>query len=64
MSGLLYQLKTKAMPGQIMRIDGPWDTWGQVIKHQASGFHLIRGLGHKKPAHDYFPKTKEVSVES
>ena len=50
MSGLLYQLETKAMPGQIMRIDGPWDTWGLVIKHQASGFHLIRGLGHKKPA--------------
>lgn len=50
MSGLLYQLETKAMPGQIMRIDGPWDTWGRVIKHQASGFHLIRGLGHKKPA--------------
>lgn len=50
MSGLLYQLETKAMPGQIMRIGGPWDTWGLVIKRQASGFHLIRGIGHNKPA--------------
>lgn len=49
MCGLLYQLKTKALPGKLMRIDGPWDTWGRVLKHQSSGFHLIRGLGKTKP---------------
>lgn len=50
MSGNLYQLQTTALPGQIMRIDGPYDTYGRVISLQPSGFHLIRGLGHKKPA--------------
>lgn len=48
--GALYQLQTTALPGQIMTINGPWDTWGMVIKRQPSGFHLIRGLGHTKPA--------------
>lgn len=50
MSGYLYQLKVQARPGQIIRIDGPWDTWGRVIRLQESGYHLIRGLGHQKPA--------------
>ncbi len=49
MSGALYQLQTTALPGEVMRINGPWDTWGRVIKLQSSGFHLIRGLGHQKP---------------
>lgn len=47
--GNLYQLKTNARPGEIMVIAGPWDTYGRVIALQASGYHLIRGLGHKKP---------------
>ncbi|WP_293811323.1 hypothetical protein [uncultured Bosea sp.] len=47
--GHLYQLKTAAKPGEIIVIGGPWDTYGKVLKHQASGFHLIRGLGHAKP---------------
>ncbi|MBY3231931.1 hypothetical protein [Rhizobium laguerreae] len=49
MSGCLYQLQTNALPGQIMVIAGPFDTYGRVIKLQDSGYHLIRGLGHKKP---------------
>lgn len=49
MSSQLYQLQTSAKPGELMRINGPWDTWGRVIKHQPSGFHLIRGLGHRRP---------------
>lgn len=48
--GHLYQLKTTATPGQIVVIGGPFDTYGRVLKHQDSGFHLIRGLGHKKPS--------------
>ena len=49
MRGQLYQLQTTAQPGQVVRINGPWDTWGRVIKLQPSGFHLIRGMGYKKP---------------
>jgi hypothetical protein len=49
MSGNLYQLQTSAVPGQIMVIAGPFDTFGRVIKLQDSGYHLIRGLGHQKP---------------
>lgn len=48
MSGNLYQLKTKAAPGEYVIIGGPYDTYGVVLSHQESGFHLIRGLGHKK----------------
>lgn len=47
--GNLYQLQTKALPGEIMIIGGPYDTYGRVIKLQESGYHLIRGLGHTKP---------------
>jgi hypothetical protein len=50
MSGNLYQLQTSAVPGQIMVIAGPFDTFGRVIKLQDSGYHLIRGLGHQKPS--------------
>ncbi|WP_421991698.1 hypothetical protein [Roseococcus sp.] len=46
--GNLYQLKTKANPGEHVIIGGPFDTYGVVLKHQESGFHLIRGLGHQK----------------
>ncbi|MGV1754891.1 hypothetical protein [Agrobacterium sp. CG674] len=49
MSGNLYQLQTKALPGEIMMIRGPFDTYGRVMKLQDSGYHLIRGLGHQKP---------------
>lgn len=49
MSHHLYQLWTQAQPGQIVRIGGPWDTWGQVIKLLDNGYSLIRGLGHHKP---------------
>lgn len=45
----LYQLKTQAPVGAFVIIGGPYDTYGQVLSHQASGFHLIRGLGHAKP---------------
>lgn len=33
-----------------MRIDGPHDTFGRVLKTQPSGYSLIRGLGKKAPA--------------
>ena len=45
----LYQLKTTALPGQLMIVGGQYDTYGRVVKLQDSGFHLIRGLGHVKP---------------
>ena len=49
MSGNLYQLKTQALPGQYVLIDGPMDRYGKVMALQESGFHLIRGLGFEKP---------------
>lgn len=49
MSGHLYQLKVGDYIGQIVRIDGPWNTYGRVIRYRTTGFHLIRGLGHTKP---------------
>ena len=49
MSGNLYQLKTQAPAGAQVVIGGPYDTYGRVVAHRASGFHLIRGLGHEKP---------------
>ena len=49
MSGNLYQLRTKARPGQHVLIDGPNDRYGKVMAHRESGFHLIRGLGFDKP---------------
>lgn len=50
MAGNLYQLKTSALPGQLMIIGGVYDTYGRVLRHRESGFHLVRGLGHQKPA--------------
>lgn len=49
MSGQLYQLQLGKAAGDVVKIAGPWDTWGRVIKLQPTGFHLIRGLGHSKP---------------
>lgn len=49
MAGNLYQLKTNARPGDYVNINGPHDRYGQVLKHQESGYHLIRGLGDNKP---------------
>ncbi len=49
MSGHLYQLKLGKAVGDLVRIDGPWDTWGRVLSLKNSDFHLIRGLGHQKP---------------
>lgn len=45
----LYQLKTIAQPGDYVTIDGPTDRYGQVMKHQDSEYHLIRGLGTERP---------------
>ena len=49
MSGHLYQLQLGQRPGELVRINGPWDTWGRLIALRNSGFNLIRGLGHQKP---------------
>ena len=49
MSGGLYQLKTRAPVGAYVTFKGPYDKYGQVIKHQDSGFHLIRGVGLTPP---------------
>ena len=49
MSGNLYQLRTKAMPGQHVIINGPHDKYGKVMAHKESGFHLIRGVGNTRP---------------
>jgi hypothetical protein len=47
--GNLYQLKLGTIPGQIVRIDGPYDTYGKVLALRENGFHLIRGIGKTKP---------------
>lgn len=49
MSHHLYQLQLGSHVGELVRINGPWDTWGRVVRLRESGFHLIKGLGHKKP---------------
>jgi hypothetical protein len=50
MAGNLYQLRTSALPGQNVIIDGPYDRYGIVIKHRESGYHLIRGTGMNQPS--------------
>lgn len=45
---MLYQLQLGTYVGQVVRINGPHDTWGKVIELRSSGFNLIRGLGHTK----------------
>ena len=54
-SGNLYQLRTAAPVGAMVTINGPYDTYGRVIKKQESGYHLIRGLGHDKPKERTYP---------
>lgn len=49
MPGNLYQLKTNAPVGAIVSFNGIHDKYGQVMKHQSSGYHLIRGLGMESP---------------
>lgn len=55
MSGNLYQLRTSAQPGQFVKIDGPYDRYGKVMALQASGYHLIRGIGDERPAGPVLP---------
>ena len=45
----LYQLKTKAPVGAFVHFNGTYDFFGQVIAHQPSGYHLIRGMGRRSP---------------
>jgi|GEM_PF-3036794 len=51
MSGQLYQLQVSGNPkaGDVVRISGPWDTWGVIQALRDNGYHLIRGAGHRKP---------------
>jgi hypothetical protein len=51
MSCHLYQLwpnQFKRLPSGAVRIDGPWDTFGRIIKLQDDGTYLIRGTGRKE----------------
>jgi hypothetical protein len=50
MAGHLYQLKTSAPVGAFVTFKGIYDKYGQVLKHQKSGYHLIRGMG-RDPLH-------------
>jgi hypothetical protein len=52
-SGHLYQLwpdQFARLKSGAVRIDGPWDTFGQLVtgKPQDSGAYLIRGTGRKE----------------
>lgn len=58
MSGYLYQLRqpTRPVRGQLFIINGPWDTWGRVVKDlddydrtKGGYLALIRGFGKCKP---------------
>lgn len=45
--GELYRLRT-AFPveeGDIVRVGGPFDTFGVVTKLNDDGYHLIKGIG-------------------
>lgn len=46
--GGLYQLQCPpgTRVGDIVSVNGPWDTWGRVLELRPNGFHLIRGIGH------------------
>lgn len=46
----LYERQFKRLNANVVRINGPWDTFGRIIKQQENGTYLIRGLGHKEPA--------------
>lgn len=50
-SGAMYQLRTTKPVeiGDVVRIDGPWDTFGYVIAlNEETGHHSIRGVGKSK----------------
>lgn len=50
---MLYQLfdhQFTRLPSGAVRIDGPWDTYGRIIKRQDDGTWLIRGTGRKEQA--------------
>ena len=49
MSHHLYQLKLGTAVGELVKINGPWDTWGRVLSLKPDGFNLIRGCGKTKP---------------
>lgn len=34
---------------QYVQIDGPFEKYGYILKHQANGTYLIRGTGSTKP---------------
>lgn len=49
--GHLYQLfehQFVRLRSGAVRIDGPWDRYGRIIKKQADGTWLIRGTGGKE----------------
>jgi hypothetical protein len=49
--GALYQLfgdQFKCLPSGAVRIDGPFDTYGVIIKKQDNGTWLIRGTGRQE----------------
>lgn len=58
MSHHLYQLKTNAPVGAKVTFSGIWDKYGYVVKHQDSGYHLIRGTGLRPE-----PRTTYYSAE-
>lgn len=44
----LYEHQFKRLPSGAVRIDGPYETYGLIIKKQANNTFLIRGTGHKE----------------
>lgn len=54
----LYQLQLGKTVNEVVRIDGPWDTWGYVVKLNPNGFNTIRGLGRPKTKPTIPEKTK------
>jgi hypothetical protein len=48
--GGLYQLRTgvPVEEGDVVRVGGPFDTFGVVTKLNDDGYHLIHGIGKSK----------------
>jgi hypothetical protein len=53
---MLYQLflnqfkRIRSMTArQYVQIDGPFEKYGYILKHQDNGTYLIRGTGNQKP---------------
>lgn len=49
---MLYQLfsnQFKVLSGGVVKITGPFDTYGFILKEKDNGIYLIRGTGHNKP---------------